>query len=154
MSDAVEAKLTSWSAKANREVRLGFVIQADDHDKVLHLSKMVGHDFGLALAKIDQQPAKENVEIAPAPEPNPSARPNLYAKRAGILCNDPRFQGFLFDRYGGGKSPTDPVERRTVAAKMVRALCDVDSRSQIIAGTPAADRFDILESAYLAECSI
>lgn len=108
----------------------------------------------VALARLNlvPQPAKE--EMAPAPEPNPSVRDNRYAKRAGILCNDRRFQGFLIDRYAAGYKIDDPVERREWAADKVRELCEVDSRADIQPNTPAANRFDILESAYLAETRI
>ncbi len=67
--------------------------------------------------------------------------PNPYAKRAGILCNDVRFQKWLSERYGIIPGPD-------AAATKVRELCEVESRAEILPETKAAKRFDILESAY------
>lgn len=107
----------------------------------------------VALARLNfvPQPAKEKAEIVTASEPEPPAWINRYAQRAGILCNDPRFQGFLLERYAPGTMVIDPVTRREWAAAKVRELCEVESRGDILPNSPAANRFDILESAYLAE---
>ena len=97
---------------------------------------------------------RKAVEGRPALDTNPARALNRYAQRAGILCNDPRFQGFLIDRYGGDDLAMliNPIMRREWTAQKVRQLCEVGSRAEILPNTPAANRLDILESAYLAEC--
>ncbi len=111
----------------------------------------------VALARLDTgavAPVGGDASGSHSPDASASGRgrpPNRYAQRAGILCNDPRFQGFLLERYGDGVKLINPVERREWAAQKVRELCEVDSRSEIIAGTAAADRFEELDANYLAE---
>ena len=73
----------------------------------------------------------------------PVAAEKRLAQIAGILCNDPLFQKFLCEKYDLETCNTEG------AADMVRQLCQVTSRSEIIQGTQAGLRFDLLQSAFV-----
>ncbi len=107
----------------------------------LDLKKLRRNDKGETVSAGIAGPASEATGRVPARVQNP------YAKRAAILCNDIRFQKFLSERYG-------IITGTDAAAIKVRELCEVTSRSEILPGTAAADRFDILESAYRVESRV
>jgi hypothetical protein len=180
MAFKVEAVLRGWTKLSDGGVSLRFAVHPDDTGAIINAE--LGKRFQLVFVEIgdDEQPVFggspnsagkadgpnvrnlekhphstmqwKAVEGRPAPDTNPARALNRYAQRAGILCNDPRFQGFLLEKYGGEFELLNPVMRREWAAQKVRELCEVDSRAEILPNTPAANRFDILESAYLAEC--
>jgi hypothetical protein len=71
------------------------------------------------------------------------------AQRAGMLCADRQFQYFLDDQMTVNmKLVFNKDESQTImkdyAAATLRSLCGVRSRSELIAGTAAGDKFEQL----------
>ncbi|WP_259998036.1 hypothetical protein [Leisingera sp. M523] len=62
------------------------------------------------------------------------------AQRAGILCNDPRFQAFAAMRTGYPGKTFLP----SAAAEYVRLTCGVNSRRLLNTNSAAAERFAAL----------
>jgi hypothetical protein len=74
------------------------------------------------------------------------------AKRAGILCNDPRFQTWATDRMEIEIKPESwPGEPKESAAMYIRWRCGVKSRSDLDDTDAIATRFDLMESLYRVE---
>jgi hypothetical protein len=90
-----------------------------------------GEDVPAVTNRLREQPSKHTVT------------------RAAILCSDPRFQKFLDIRYAG-KPPNIDVIDEDSAATMVRYVCRVNSRKEILPGTPAETRWNLLLSGYIA----
>ena len=153
---ALEATYADWKVVKTRGIlQLVFELDLQNADRayaVLGGMPNPAKDVWVAIARLNlnvRQATETPAENSPTTVQNHGGRsatrpPNPYAKRAGILCNDIRFQKFLADRYGIIAAPD-------AAACKVRELCEVASRAEIAPGTPAADRFDILESAYRVE---
>jgi hypothetical protein len=74
------------------------------------------------------------------------------AQRAGILCNDTRFQVWATDRaqveINPEKWPGDPKES---AAMYIRWRCGVKSRAELDNTDEIALRFDLMDSLYRQE---
>jgi hypothetical protein len=64
-------------------------------------------------------------------------------KQAGVLCNEESFWKFLSEK-------NFPCENADGAAKIVRALCNVTSRKQLAAGTPAGGKWREIVDGYRA----
>ena len=104
----------------------------------------------VALARLVEQ--KEIAQQSP-PSPTPTkagtripvavAADKRFAKLSGILCADPQFQRFL--TRNSNYAADEPT-----CAQLVRIACDVDSRSQIIPGSPAGNKWDDLYSKFIA----
>jgi hypothetical protein len=89
-------------------------------------------------------------DAAPAKPANPSIAPvggaafkrNPLTLRAVLLSKDPLFLKYLWE-----------TERKTYtneeAAEHIRKFCEVESRKDILPGTPAALRLDLLESVFV-----
>lgn len=78
----------------------------------------------------------------PAPEkPHKSWHDMMPAQQAGILCNEPAFTRFLYERYPNTLHNSD-------AAQAIRDLCGVTSRSRIVPGTAAAGTWRTIASDY------
>jgi hypothetical protein len=90
---------------------------------------------------LESNPATEG----PAPSlQTPVAGPDKrLARLAGMLCNDPKF--WKFCREDGCI-----VHNKEQAAEHVRAVCEVQSRSEIRPGTVAEQRFNLILSAFQA----
>ncbi len=169
---ALEAAYADWKViKTRGVVQLVFELDLQNADrayKVLDGMPNSAKEVWVAIARLNMKVRPKPVETLTAEiatedsEPNgragvvPSRRPpNPYARRAGILCNDIRFQKFLMERYARPQGIIDsPDDWEAWAAEKVRELCEVDSRAEILPNTPAANRFDILESAYRVETRI
>ena len=67
----------------------------------------------------------------------------MPAQQAGILANDPQFRRFLTELMSGV-----PVDNAMEAAWAIRSYCRVESRSQIVRGTPSAERWNHLVGDY------
>jgi hypothetical protein len=65
-------------------------------------------------------------------------------RRIGMLCGDPVFARFMFEE--GKAASTDEQE----IAAAVRAYCGVRSRTEIIPGSPAKEKWDRLEARFQA----
>jgi hypothetical protein len=88
----------------------------------------------VAVARLnDPSATKETPKPAPVSEPKPVRAKQRWddmspAQQAGVLCADKAFQRFIGERYLHCTSTNEQG-----AVEMVRKLCDVDSRSQILA---------------------
>lgn len=74
---------------------------------------------------------------------NPRPKFNT-AQRAGILCNDPRFQRFVATRTG---LPTSQAST-SQAAEYVRQICKVQSRADLDKTIHASDQFGRLVTEF------
>lgn len=104
----------------------------------------------VALARLNPDAVKiteEKQTVLSVPTPRkPIAAEKRLAQLAGILTSDPVFRTFL--------ARTEPESGiamldADMAADEIRTYCGVESRSEIIPGTPAADRFEKLHGAFL-----
>lgn len=93
-----------------------------------------------AIARLNLGGA-DDVERETAPRPVPDKPPagarKSPAQMAGILCGERLFRTFLTD-IGL------PAFETEAAAAVVREYCDVESRSEILPGTPAGDKWEQL----------
>lgn len=112
----------------------------------------------VAIARLNPENVKEvmpetparTLDTSPASETTPARAKNRYAKKAGILCNDPAFWTYLADVqciafYGA----TTDKEKVDIAANFVRITCGVISRADILPNTRAATTFDMLENDFV-----
>lgn len=110
--------------------------------------------FGIARLKTDKvsdgakeaatRPDKTDVAASRAHKPvDPSKR---LAQRAGILSGND-----LFHKWWNENAPigAGPITDKEEAANAIREYCRVESRADIIPGSEAATRFDLLESAFV-----
>lgn len=75
-------------------------------------------------------------------EKEPARPHNPYSRRAGILSGDPQFQAWV--------DTPDCNDKAAYAASIIRNKCGVTTRKDILPGTDAALRFDLLQSAFVA----
>ena len=97
----------------------------------------------VALARLEVMPDR------PAREPDPPARAHIapekrLVQQAGMCCRDPVFRKFMVEE--GKARSADKIE----VTEAVRFYCGVDSRAEIIPGTPAGDKWDHLWSRFQA----
>ena len=155
---SVEAKLTRHSKRSDGGINIGLDIHPHGIPQAL-IDAQLGDRFMVALVQIDeheqpvQQPkeeASQNIsEPAPA-HPNPArARKSSPPQRCAILCNDLSFWTFLNKTYHSHMPAGCGVQDKYGAASLIRFLCDVESRSEIIPGTPAFDKWDAILSRYV-----
>jgi hypothetical protein len=105
----------------------------------------------VALARLNESAVVADapaVNLSPSHAPAAGVATNRLTKRAGILGNDPLFHKYLVEMWLDPFCTVsdDPKER---AAMFIRLKCKVESRKDILPGTEAATRFDLLESAYV-----
>lgn len=99
----------------------------------------------VALACLVPEIAQRKAEALAAPVLHkPVAPDKRLAQRAGILCNDPIFRRYLTEKFDLTKCNDED------AAVVVRDFCGVESRSEIVPNTEAGNRWNLLESAYVA----
>jgi hypothetical protein len=85
-----------------------------------------------------ETPSHEMAKLdKPLEQTPPAGVHNPYSRRAGILANDKQFQTWL------------KVPSTALAADLIRHKCGVVSRKDILPGTDAALRFDLLQSAFV-----
>jgi hypothetical protein len=101
------------------------------------------------IARLDMKKASGPLfEEKAAAEPAPKApRAKIAAdkrlsQRAGILCTEMRFWRFLEGDAGVS------VSSENEAAQVLRSMCGVGSRSEIVIGTEEGDRFEQLLGRY------
>jgi hypothetical protein len=130
-------------------------VPSEDAEKLVELFGLPRQDepTWLAIARLKVPPgagtgATHGSVASPAPPPpeKPANAPGgAYAKRAGILCNNPRFQAWI---GGGGIDDARPAED---AADLLRWQTDVASRRDYDSDPAARQRFLDLETRYLRE---
>jgi len=80
----------------------------------------------------------------------PIAPDKRLARQAGMCCSDKLFQAFLYEHDMLPEKPDDPKQAEDAATLAVRLICGVESRADILPGTPAADQWDQLMSKFIA----
>jgi hypothetical protein len=146
---AFRACYSDWKLIRTRKcVQLVFEVPLEESNKAYEaLGGMPnpGEESWVAIARLNPEAAKEVMPDRRPPEHNntsPASEPdkvqaraprNKLAQLAGMLSKDPLFPRYLAatEFYYGTDDPTIAI----------RGFCSVDSRSQIIVGTPAGDRF-------------
>ena len=73
-------------------------------------------------------------------EKEPARPHNPYSRRAGILSNEPAFQTWIIT--------PNVVDKAAYAASYIRLYCKVQSRKEILPGTPAEELFKGLLNDY------
>ena len=161
-ASSCEAKLHAFR-KTQDGVVVSFVLHPQEVPAAIQLAPL-GSRYLLAFVELgdDEKPKEVMPNIRPSQNDGRNSRnetspsPELadtsharakkawgdmpYAQQAGILCDDPKFVRFVFERGGPGLQPAD----------YVRKFCDVQSRSEIRSGTKAEQRWNLLVSAYRA----
>lgn len=109
-----------------------------------------GEGIPVALARL--QTAPEPIAKPEAPKERRPFSELPYSQQAAMRCGEGEFSRFLADRYPKDwavavvtSEPEEPC-----APIVVRDLCGVESRSSIIKGTPAGDKWDHIEAEYYA----
>lgn len=92
-------------------------------------------------------PSRATVEGKPAPAgplttPGETRKEYTLANRVGMTCAEPKFQEWLSRRY-----PGTTVNKDTVGP-LVRHICGVETRADILPGTPAATKWHALALEY------
>jgi len=139
-TQVIEAMLLSWSeSPAGRKVTFLLPAEPDHHPfRGLKAGPAHGQRLALSVALIGDDETQEDVQ-------KPAGK--SFAQRAGILCGKPAFYKFLtqmnlmlaFEASGHG----DPDAE--AAAYAIRKICGVESRKDLIDGTPAGRKFLELE---------
>ena len=109
-----------------------------------------GEGIPVALARL--QTAPEPTHTTPEPGPITSKTGAVtrrfselpYSQQCALRSVEPSYEQFLWDMKGFLQTP----ESNIVA--YVRDLCEVTSRSDIVKGTPAGDKWQALEAEYWA----
>lgn len=102
-----------------------------------------GEGIPVALARLQTAP-----DPIAKPEAQKERRPFSelpYSQQAAMRCQEPSYEHFLWDSHGLGQ---EACLAEVVA--LVRDECGVSSRSEIIKGTPAGDKWEALEAEYYA----
>ena len=126
---------------AYRQSRDGFVVSF-----VLHPNEVppelanahIGSQWQLKLVELDDDGnPSETAEKGTASRPSPSPDKRLV-QRAAMLCQDGAFQAYLVT-HSMLDHRSDNRDRD--AATALRLICGVDTRKDIIPGSPAAEKF-------------
>lgn len=130
--------------------------------KVLQLVIEVPAEMASAVfAALGTPGSGEGIPVALARLAKPSETPQQpkerrpftelpYAQQAAIRCSDGDFESFLYERSGPDGVLQIEGDVRDPVPGHVRYLCGVRSRSEIIKGTPAGDRWAALEAEFYA----
>jgi hypothetical protein len=145
---AFKASYADWKLVKTRScVQIIFEIpveKANEAYEILGGMPISATESWFAIARLKQQQEETN-NIAtekPAPTQPPARAPkNRLTTRAAILCNDQMFHRYLRQQGWDINNGAD-------AAEHIRTFCKVASRKDILPGTQAATRLDLLESAF------
>ncbi len=95
------------------------------------------------LRSAEEEVKTEPTSELPARSPRQVSPEKRLAQQAGIACADLMFQHYLVEE-GMISEPNE-----TLASIAVRQFCEVESRREIVLGTPAADKWDQLHGRFL-----
>lgn len=91
------------------------------------------HDAWVGVARLQQQPIKQ--------EAKPT---NREAQRAAILCNEPRFYAFLWERHEVPQEHDLEIQS-AICKDFIRDYCGVESRKEL---TPDNENWKKLQAEY------
>ena len=103
----------------------------------LDLKKVAGPLFDDGMQQATTEPKAKAPRRPVAPE-------KRLAQRSAILCGDLPFRKFLEGEVN------QPIMDEATAADVLRKLCGVTSRSELVVGTEEGDRFEQLLGRYAA----
>lgn len=106
-----------------------------------------GEGIPVALARLGLDLAKRE---QPKPEEHRPFTKIPYSQQAAMRCANRDFETFLYQRQGPDGVLQIEGDIRDPVAGHVRHLCGVRSRSEIVKGTPAGDRWAALEAEFYA----
>lgn len=111
-------------------------------------------------AKKDATPAAKETAPSPQPTPNPNVPAGakrskswhemLPAQQAGILCSEPAFLRYLETEYPPEYNSINMMDGGTDAGELVRLICGVSSRAELVPGSAAAETWKQIASGYRA----
>lgn len=147
---AITAQLVDVrNVAAHKSVRLELHVPAEQAGLVMAAFgwPTMADPVPVALARLDPthttpEPGKTTSDTGPVTR-RFSELP--YSQQAALRCAEPGYEHFLWDTHCLGQAPC-PAE----VVALVRHECGVQSRSDIIKGTPAGDKWEALEAEYYA----
>lgn len=99
----------------------------------------------VGVARLDAKPVREETTRM---EPLPKAKRRFHelplSQQASMRCNEQAFQKFLSEHY------LTPCENNADAASLVRKACGVQTRSDLLPGTPQGDKWRKLDDEFRA----
>ena len=98
-------------------------------------------------AKRAAEPQDEQTADEPTPQTPERLKGGARAKRAGILCNDPAFQTWIWQQPRREGPPLD-LNVADGTAWFVRLWCKVQSRAELDHNETAGDIWDAIEADY------
>jgi len=137
----ISAVYTEWKmVKTRSALVLCFEVPLEQQELVQKAlgTPLQGQSIHVAIARLRGGGAA--IEQVESP-----ARKGTLAQQAGILCADKAFWKFLNAK--GGMSDQD-IATSEAAAKMLRWICQIDSRSALDQDSIAATRFHDLRADY------
>jgi len=163
--NAFEAKKDAVRQVQSGDWRLTLTVKAGDLPTSV-MTAAPGARYVVALVPIDddempisgggstEPPVDAGGEDACVPaQPVAPAKPRRRwselsrAQRAGMLCDDDVFRGWLFKEFDAHPKPDASVE--DAAAEVVRAICLVASRSQLDQHKHAGEKWDAIEARFM-----
>jgi hypothetical protein len=143
---AITAQLVDVrNVSAHRCVRLELHVPAEQAGLVMAAFgwPTMADPVPVALARLQTTP--EPIAKPEAPKERRPFSELPYSQQAALRCAEPGYEHFLWDTHGLGQGAC-PAE----VVALVRHECGVSSRSEIIKGTPAGDKWEALEAEYYA----
>ena len=138
---------------------LTLLLHPDDYNTDLAIAP-IGAQFDVLMVKCDEEtgavPEAEVASEEPAAGTTPpEKRQKTRAELAGILCNDVRFQRWIFAQFD--ERPAEGASKEDLAANAadhVRSLCRVTSRAEFGRSDMAASRWASLYARYRQETGL
>lgn len=158
---ALSACYSDWKLVKTRSViQLIFEIPLEAHNgafEVLGGMPQPGKEVWCGIARLDLKevmPPEQHIPVdkppasetppAPTRARKPVAADKRLAQQAGRCCADPVFHAYLFEH------DMAPEKSEACAATAVRLICGVQSRAEIVPGTPAGDEWERLYGRFIA----
>lgn len=150
---AITAQLVDVrNVAAHKSVRLELHVPAEQAGLVMAAFgwPTMADPVPVALARL-HSPA-EPIAKPEAPKERRPFSELPYSQQAAIRCREPDFHSFCADRHQlfWPASIERGASTWNAAADVVRNACDVLSRTDIVKGTPAGDKWEALEAEYWA----
>ena len=143
---AITAQLVDVrNVAAHKSVRLELHVPAEQAGLVMAAFgwPTMADPVPVALARL-HSPA-EPIAKPEAPKERRPFSELPYSQQAAMRCGEPSYEHFLWYTHGLHQD-TNPAE----VIALVRHECGVTSRSEIVKGTPAGDKWEALEAEYWA----
>jgi hypothetical protein len=141
-----EMQLAGWQETHSGGAKVTFWLpSSDDLDPFRTLTsrkgKIAGHRLAVVMVEIgdDELPVDQQPDAVAQ-----AAKGGQLAKLAGVLCNDPRFIGFLYSERADLVDAVPIMEfsdESEMAAEVVRRACGVKSRAELDHNETAAKIF-------------